>query len=311
MKRYLNLKHPSEGRALAYDDFEALEELALFPQTMLFGMGDCVVDGCSFDSGQGLLNAGVVWLGSKLYDFPGGKLHDSVRNVDNKYIIVQPTFEHDDPRPNVSGGTVEGMRREIAVLSDTIPAGKPWVKVDNPLTTIRLTNRWQERLRAPGTVEWLANVGSEYDSTGRGQGNALGWALCNGANNTIDLRGRFVLGHNPSSNVNSTFLATSVHDYGGDEKVLLTEQQMPRHTHSIDYAGNHRHEFTSHGDREGGDGGGREPYNYGDRPNAKTIYTNEVPSHYHTMQPTGGTDAHPNMPPYYVLAARQWVGLYL
>lgn len=83
---------------------------------------------------------------------------------------------------------------------------------------------------------------------------------------------------------------------------------MPSHSHAMDNAGDHQHYTTSHGDRGSG-GGGREPYSYNERDNSKTIYTSFAGSHYHNMQPTGGGQAHPNMPPYYVLAARQWIGL--
>lgn len=297
MKRYLNLQHPSQGRALAYDDFEALEELALFPQAILHGMGDCVVDGCELDTTQGRLYAGIVWLNGRLYDFDGDNLHDSTRNVDRKFLVVAPAAT-DDPRPTVGGGTVPGLRRESVVLTDTVATGQHAIQIDNPQKTIRLTNRWQERLRAPGTIEWLANVSStDYDSTGRGLGNALGWALCNGnpANGVIDLRGRFVLGHNPSSYVNGNFSATSVNDTGGAERVALGLSEMPRHTHSTNtqsYYGNITY--------DSGDSDGHSPdWNKRSSPTIGYAGGNS----------NNDTDAHQNMPPYYVLVARQWIGL--
>jgi|GEM_PF-2875665 len=300
--KYPNIPNPSLGRALAYEDIAALEALAIFPQTILRGMGECVVDACGLTNGY--LGGGTVWLGNKLYEFPGGTLGS------NQFLIPSVSYDPARPAPAALSGTVGGPRNEFAQLSPT-PGNGPWVKVDVPEKTIRLAHRWQELTRAVGTVEWLAALPTgDYDNTGRGQNKALGWALCNGANNTIDLRARFVLGHNPSSNASpqgyltaNTFMQT-----GGDENVQLSEAQMPRHTHSIDYAGDHQHYTTSHGDRGSG-GGGREPYSYNERDNSKTIYTNFAGNHTHSMQPTGGTDAHPNMPPYFVLAARQWIGL--
>ena len=71
-----------------------------------------------------------------------------------------------------------------------------------------------------------------------------GWSLCNGDNDTPDLRNRFVVG------VGDTY---SPGDTGGSENVTLTVQQMPTHTHTQNphnhifngtTLGNHTHTFT-------------------------------------------------------------------
>ncbi len=49
-----------------------------------------------------------------------------------------------------------------------------------------------------------------------------GWALCDGQNNTPDLRGRFVLGAGQEYEAGAT---------GGVEEVALTVEQMPKHAH--------------------------------------------------------------------------------
>jgi hypothetical protein len=291
--KYLNLQTPSQGRALAYEDLDALEKLAIFPQNILRGMGNCVVDGCALD-GSGVLNGGVVWLGGRLYEFPGGTLRDSARNVDNKYLIVQPTFTFDPPRLAAVGSTVAGPRNEIAVLTDTVTTGQAYVKIDQPLQTIRLAHRLQELTRAPGTVEWITTIDSDYTATGRGQGRALGWALCNGQNGTIDLRGRFVLGHNPGNNLNGAYSTTGIHNTGGAERVALELSEIPSHTHSTNtqsYYGNITY--------DGGSSGGSSPdWNKRSSPTIGYAGGNN-----------GQTQPHQNMPPYYVLAARQWIGL--
>jgi hypothetical protein len=48
-----------------------------------------------------------------------------------------------------------------------------------------------------------------------------GWSLCNGVNNTPDLRGRFVLGVNPNSKANTNFMINELNAKGGNEKALL------------------------------------------------------------------------------------------
>lgn len=56
-----------------------------------------------------------------------------------------------------------------------------------------------------------------------------GWALCNGANGTPDLRGRFVLGLGAGSGLTSRTLAQT----GGEENHTLTSYEMPYHEHDF------------------------------------------------------------------------------
>lgn len=49
-----------------------------------------------------------------------------------------------------------------------------------------------------------------------------GWSLCDGSNNTPDLRDRFIIGAGNSYGTGTT---------GGEDKVILTTGQMPSHTH--------------------------------------------------------------------------------
>lgn len=65
-----------------------------------------------------------------------------------------------------------------------------------------------------------------------------GWALCNGANGTPDLRNRFVVG------AGSTY---GVGDTGGANSVTLTTAQIPAHNHSASTGsnGSHSHSGTA------------------------------------------------------------------
>ena len=53
-----------------------------------------------------------------------------------------------------------------------------------------------------------------------------GWALCDGANGTPDLRGRFLHGQGSGLSVGQT---------GGAESVTLKEGELPRHKHNLTY----------------------------------------------------------------------------
>ena len=103
-----------------------------------------------------------------------------------------------------------------------------------------------------------------------------GFVLCDGNNNTPDLRGRFVVGHHPS---NGDY---DVDDTGGAEDVTLTIAQIPSHKH--DTSVDNTKLFPSNGQTSinfGGAGG--------------------YPATTFTMSNTGGGQSHENRPPYYAL----------
>lgn len=98
-----------------------------------------------------------------------------------------------------------------------------------------------------------------FDSTGLGTGDLLGWALCNGNNGTPDLSSRFVMG-----TANAAALETS----GGSNSYALTTAQLPSHNHSFttNSAGSHSHSISigsAGGHSHSISGGGKSVYAYG------------------------------------------------
>lgn len=82
-----------------------------------------------------------------------------------------------------------------------------------------------------GAISMWAGSLEKFDNTGKGKGELDGWALCNGANNTPDMRGRFVVGLDP--------LVTEYNEpnkTGGVKEVRLTIDQLPKHRHTSDIA---------------------------------------------------------------------------
>lgn len=72
---------------------------------------------------------------------------------------------------------------------------------------------------------------AEFDGTGLGiASNVLGWAICNGANDTPDMRSKFVVGYNPSDSDYDTIGET-----GGQKYV--TEVLKHNHLMFVDYTG--------------------------------------------------------------------------
>ena len=103
-----------------------------------------------------------------------------------------------------------------------------------------------------------------------------GWALCDGANGTPDLRGRFVVGAGGTYAVGAS---------GGEAVHTLTENEMPRHRHDLpgEIGYNWLYDDSSQGQRLwiASD----DPH---DVPDPETDYT-------------GGGQPHNNLPPYYAL----------
>lgn len=74
-----------------------------------------------------------------------------------------------------------------------------------------------------GIIIWSGNS-SLFDSSGKGIDAMIGWALCNGENNTPNLQNHFVLGAANDAQVNNT---------GGQSNISIGLQNLPSHTHTI------------------------------------------------------------------------------
>ncbi len=105
-----------------------------------------------------------------------------------------------------------------------------------------------------------------------------GWLLCDGKNGTPDLRGRFVLGIGKGE----TLTERTLNEKGGFEKVALTVDELPAHSHS--------HNFYNAGlDHKGHWTEGQ-------------IKSNDRGTFNSQTNETGGNQPHENMPPFYALA---------
>jgi len=111
-----------------------------------------------------------------------------------------------------------------------------------------------------------------------------GWAVCDGTQGTPDLRGRFLVGANPANNKSASFTAyeakatTDSTGASGQEKVTLTEAQIPPHTHTYNM------QTWGGGDQETGGGG--------------NVGANRLTQNTGTK---GGGQAHENRPPFYAM----------
>jgi len=119
-----------------------------------------------------------------------------------------------------------------------------------------------------------------------------GWQLCDGTNNTPDLRGRFVVGFSNSAPFNE------IDASGGEKEHTLTVDEMPSHGHSITDPGHFHNSIHNTASPDSvtthpNPGGGNNISQYGYQPSVTTGIT---------IDPSGGGQPHNNLPPYYVLA---------
>jgi microcystin-dependent protein len=131
-----------------------------------------------------------------------------------------------------------------------------------------------------------------------------GWVICDGANSTPDLTGRFVI--HADSDAAGTY---NVDDTGGAATVALAEGDLPAHTHAAGdivtaSAGAHTHDIAfTFASREVNPDASTVS-NVGSGPSSGS--TESAGAHTHTMSgnsaSTGSGTAHDNLPPYYALA---------
>ena len=92
-------------------------------------------------------------------------------------------------------------------------------RVDNDFTYNPSTNL----LKIDGTAGGIVPSGAIIMWSGAANAIPTGYVLCNGSNNTPDLRNRFIVGAGS---------AYSPGDTGGADSVTLTVDQIPAHTHT-------------------------------------------------------------------------------
>ncbi|HKQ79346.1 MAG TPA: hypothetical protein VJ810_36970 [Blastocatellia bacterium] len=122
-----------------------------------------------------------------------------------------------------------------------------------------------------------------------------GWALCNGQNETPDLRDRFIVAAGNTYNPGDT---------GGQDSVQLTLDQLPAHNHTATAVAAGAHDHNVALDTGGGGSGSNANMATGGFNQRNEWYTTDTAgdhSHDVTIGNAGGGQSHENRPRYYAL----------
>ena len=174
--------------------------------------------------------------------------------------------------------------------------GTDWVEVNLGGSATPIEEKPIEGVPSGAIIMWSGSIASIPS----------GWALCNGANGTPDLRNRFVIGSSSDvSGVSNTSVTGANTKTGGSKDAIVV-----KHTHTASVSSDGAHTHTMVGNSGDGTNAGTFNYiSYSDGMNSapNMTWTSSIQpagahSHTVTINGTGSSGANANLPPYYALA---------
>lgn len=182
---------------------------------------------------------GVVCLAGEFMPLVGGSVLKAATQV--IFLAIQDVGVDVYPVPNVDGQVDHVMRERKAVMQvgAAYPVGAFNVHQQrkSDIDMLRLKGRVVPK---GGILPYFGSMTS-FDATGLGIANTPmeGWAVCNGLNNTMDMRGLVPIGATnvPASGAGAMYggVAAGVTNAGeasGSDGVAIGANNLPPHTHS-------------------------------------------------------------------------------
>jgi microcystin-dependent protein len=229
MKRYLN-PISDGGAPIFLDDLISSDsETYTALNAIVSGFGEPVVlSGCELSNINPVgftvdISAGVVFI--------DGEVRESPAYSGSYPVYLEPSADLIETRDFEDGTTEDVFVTKSAIYSASLP-GVEHIKF-NPTTKSRFSDVLKRATTKTGEIIMQSVSSSFFDGTGLGFDEYDGFALCNGSNGTVDLKGRFIVGQD-AGNVDYD----NIGDTGGAESVTLTGQQsgIKAHTPQIDSA---------------------------------------------------------------------------
>jgi microcystin-dependent protein len=197
--------------------------------------------------------SGYIYYNGEVFEVIDGTPLLSIGNQGEYYWEVEQSTVTPSPVTYQDGQlrNVHIRRRMRLVLANSVSEGVLRSQTIRLSKTIGIVPK-------SGIIMYSGAVSNFSSGVGITGSTVQGWALCDGSNGTPDLRGRFIVGYNPSSNTAPADTTGTlginygaIGNRGGSNTVELTPTQTPlrSHTHtatstlsgSISSSGNHSH----------------------------------------------------------------------
>jgi len=160
-------------------------------------------------------------------------------------VLINSTFKN---IPAYSGAFPVYLNDQGVYVSSQ-PGGN-YIKFD-PHTSQKLADIIRRSITPIGDVKMKVTLSDLFDNTGLGKWSELGWALCNGQNGTIDLRGRVPLGYDSRTSDPADGIWDAAYNTpgaaGGEKSHVLSIAEMPSHNHTENTASGGNVDTNEHG----------------------------------------------------------------
>ena len=205
--------------------------------------------------------------------------------------------------------------KDFKIKNNLISSSDSYIRVED--TIVNGKRQIKIGLNTDSITMGSAQYGFIQDFYGNVNTIPRGWYICDGTNGTPDLRGMFIVGYDPRDSEYNQVGKT-----GGTKNVILTEAQIPSHSHigSTSMSGSHSHFVAvgeSYNDRNStgvsstnslrtrgdsqGDGHRYQLHGVNKEPNSGKSSISGEHSHTIVTNTTGGGQAHENRPPFYTM----------
>lgn len=235
--QYIDFMQAAAQKALAnaFDDYIAVTD-------SFYVQGGELTSVPSGTGTQHTITPGVVCLAGEFMPLDGGHVLQAASQV--VFLSIVDTGIDVYPVPNMDGQVDHVMRDRKAVMQVGVayPVGSFSLALQRKGDIDML--RLRGRVVPKGSILPYFGSMTNFDATGLGLAGtpSEGWAVCNGLNGTIDMRGLVPIGATnvPSSGAGAPYEgvapgAVNAGDPIGADHVVIAANNLPEHTHPYTY----------------------------------------------------------------------------